>query len=176
MGAFCSHDLMLFNLYSTIRLFVKVAHIPQKRISGLFSLLLVALFMGHISTAAIAQPGDLTVKLTGISSARGKMMLALFRSADGFPSVHQKAVKIHQVAARTGEMTIVFPQLPAGTYALAVYHDENSDMVLNTNLVGAPKEGYTFSNNARPKFRAPTFDEAAFAIKGATQLSLNIKY
>jgi uncharacterized protein (DUF2141 family) len=75
------------------------------------------------------------------------------------------------------KMIIRFDSLSFGTYAVAAMHDENGDEKMNFNLLGMPKEGYCFSNNIRPKFRRPTWNEAKFDIKRKTsRIYVEMKY
>ena len=41
----------------------------------------------------------------------------------------------------------MFTDLPAGVYAVSVFHDENMNQKLDKNFVGVPKEEYGASNN-----------------------------
>ena len=43
--------------------------------------------------------------------------------------------------------TCVFTGVPAGTYAVAVFHAEHNETQMETGLFGKPKQGYGFSNN-----------------------------
>jgi uncharacterized protein (DUF2141 family) len=139
-------------------------------------LLLCCLAFCSMGYTLKAQSCTLNVTLTSVHSGKGKVMLALFRQAEGFPSSHEKAFKLMQAPARQGDLRVSFPALPAGTYALAVYHDENADGKLNTNMLGIPKEGYAFSNNVRPKFSAPDFQDAAFSVDASTVITLQVRY
>ena len=142
---------------------------------SLFSLcsMLLLLFLG--TPALRAQAFDLTIELETIRSARGKLMMSLFNSADGFPSTHQKAMQIRQVPAQKGKMVVVFDGVPPGTYAVAVFHDENGDGKLNSNAFGAPKEPWGASNNVRPMFSAPSFKEASFRHQQAGRITIQVK-
>jgi len=51
--------------------------------------------------------------------------------------------------------TIVIKDLPKGEYAISVFQDEDFDKECNIGFLGFPKENYGFSNNYRPRFRAP---------------------
>ena len=62
-------------------------------------------------------------------------------------------------------MAVTFEDLPYGTYAITILHDENGNLKVDANFLGIPKEGYGFSNNARNLFRAPKFEEAKFELK-----------
>ena len=52
--------------------------------------------------------------------------------------------------------------LPYGELAFAVYHDENNSGEIDKNLIGIPKERYAFSNNIKPTFKAPSFEDCKF--------------
>jgi uncharacterized protein (DUF2141 family) len=62
----------------------------------------------------------------------------------------------------------VFKEVPAGTYGISAFHDENNDGKLDTNLVGYPIEQYCASNNARNLMSAPSWSDAKFSYRGGT--------
>ena len=81
-------------------------------------------------------------------------------------------IKVRQTQARCD-----FADIPPGTYALAVIHDENMDGKLEANWVGAPTEGYGFSNDAKALMIAPSFDAASFPYNGRTlELTISLNY
>lgn len=59
---------------------------------------------------------------------------------------------------------VVLKNLKPGKYAFKYFHDENDDEKLNTNIVGMPKEGFGFSNNAKGTFGIPSFDKMIFEV------------
>ena len=70
-----------------------------------------------------------------------------------------------------------FEDIPPGTYALAVVHDENMNGKLDTNLLGIPKEGYGFSNDAKALLGAPSFSAASFPYDGQNlELTISLNY
>jgi uncharacterized protein (DUF2141 family) len=70
-----------------------------------------------------------------------------------------------------------FEDIPTGTYALAVIHDENMNGKLDTNLLGVPKEGYGFSNDVKAVRGAPTFSDASFRYDGQNlNFTLSLHY
>ena len=117
----------------------------------------------------------LTVRVIGARNAKGKIRVALFRSAEGFPGDASKAVRRENapIDPQTLSSQIVLADVPSGQYAVSVFHDENMNEKLDKNLVGIPKEGYGASNNPGRKMRAPTFEEAHFSHQ--TDQSLEIK-
>ena len=112
--------------------------------------------------------GNLTGQLTNLRGGRGACYLALFASADGFPRQASQAVRTLRLPVSGATANFSFENLPPGSYALAVYHDENSNGKLDNNFLGLPTERYGFSNNARSMmFSPPSFGAAQFVVAGA---------
>ena len=156
--------------YLSIRRFLGVATL----ISGLFLTLAprVSSPLEAQSTGALS----LTVHVTGARNAKGKIRAALFRGAEGFPNDASRAIltQAADVDPQTSGAQIVFTDLPAGFYAVSVFHDENMNQKLDKNFVGVPKEGYGASNNPKKKMGPPSFEETKFQLSGMEQ-SLEIK-
>jgi uncharacterized protein (DUF2141 family) len=68
---------------------------------------------------------------------------------------------------------VVF-NLPQGEYAAAIFQDLNEDGKMNTNFFGLPTDPYGFSNNYKPVFRGPRFDDCVFNVKNE-EINLSIK-
>lgn len=70
-----------------------------------------------------------------------------------------------------------FLDIPPGSYAIAVIHDENMDGELETNFLGVPKEGYGFSNDAKGMIGAPSFPAASFSYDGKNlEMTISLRY
>jgi uncharacterized protein (DUF2141 family) len=97
-----------------------------------------------------------------VRNGAGDIRFALFDNPAEFPEGERFAGQ--EVAAVPGEVGAIFRDVPPGTYAVAIHHDENRNnrMDLVFNLL--PQEGYGFSNNARVVLTAPTFAAAAFDV------------
>lgn len=120
------------------------------------------LSMGMLSNPTA---GELTVSVEGVRAIKGKIYMAVYNRADGFLDV-EKAVAT-KIAPVTGKRVLIrFRNLKPGYYAIATYHDKNSDGKMNKNLVGIPTEYYGFSRDARARFSAPSFEAARFYYKG----------
>lgn len=113
----------------------------------------------------------LTVRVTGARNAKGKIGVTLFQEAQGFPDDASKAMRQQsaEIDPKTMSADVTFKDLPQGTFAIAVLHDENGNGKMDKNFVGIPKEGYGASNNPKKKRRAPTFDEAKFSLNSSKQ-------
>ncbi|MFN5415519.1 MAG: DUF2141 domain-containing protein [Flavobacteriia bacterium] len=118
------------------------------------------------------KPNNLVINLEGISNTKGNIRCALYRSSDKFPD-EKNNFKYKVVSAKNSQL--IFENLNTDTYALAVFHDENKNGILDKNIFGVPTEKYGFSNNARGVFSAPSFKEAAVNLKSDKTISIFLK-
>jgi len=64
--------------------------------------------------------------------------------------------------------------LPAGEYALAIFHDENNNGKLDTNWLGIPKEKVAFSKAKMKTFGPPKFKECAFKMSSDHEIHIDL--
>lgn len=128
-----------------------------------------ALVFANLPALAVAQspcPG-IHVQIQNIKNSTGTVACALFESPEGFPIEYLRyATNIMVIKIRDSRARCDFQDIPPGTYALAVIHDENMNGKLDTNRLGIPREGYGFSNDARGLLGAPSFSAAGFQYDG----------
>ena len=105
----------------------------------------------------------LTIEIHGLESDQGSVVVALFDSAESFER-RTDAIASQTVAPQGGYATWNVADLPAGTYAVAVYHDLDDNGELDRTTLGPPAEPYGFSNDARSTFGPPGFDRAAIEL------------
>ena len=108
-----------------------------------------------------ASAAELRVRIDELHSRNGIMRFALYDRAAGFPTYAGRKAYLDIPVPREGDVEAVFTDLAPGTYAVAVYHDENANGEFNQGFLGFPLEGYGFSNNARGFLSAPSFASAA---------------
>ena len=115
---------------------------------------------------SIVLAAKLTVEVSGLHNAQGKVAVAVFASAEGFPKDDSKAIRrvMLPIDGASHSAKTVLSDIAPGTYAIAAFHDDNNSGKLETNFFGVPKKGYGFSNNLKPKMRAANFDEARFTV------------
>ena len=108
-----------------------------------------------------ATPAELKVNIGEIAPASGQVLYAVFETADAWLDrpVAGGTLKVHATGTAAFEV-----DLPPGTYAIALIHDENSNGELDTNALGLPTEAFGFSNQARARFGPPQFERAAFEL------------
>lgn len=108
----------------------------------------------------------LTINVQGLKAAKGKVCYSLFSSSTGFPASASNAIRAECIPANSARSAIAFGDLSSGTYAVAVFHDINSDGKLNTNGFGIPTEGFGFSQNPAIISGPPKFRDAAIFVAG----------
>lgn len=132
------------------------------------------MFGGAAPLLAAGTMGTLTVEMEGFTVSEGYAMVAVFADAadyqSGYPVAARARVPIVDSNARA-----VFPDLPYGTYGVALFHDRNANGELDKNAMGIPREAYGHSNNARSFFGPPAFDKIKLSIdRPQTQIKVNL--
>lgn len=153
-------------------------HMFSKSNRPVASVCLAALlaFLGFSSYAAAA---TLTVVVSGVKDTSGQVAVAVFAGPDHFAKDDTKAVRriMAPIDGASNSATAVVQDLPAGTYAIAVFHDHDNSGKLETNFLGMPTKGYGFSNNPKPKMRAARYDEARFELPdGGAKMQIQLVY
>jgi uncharacterized protein (DUF2141 family) len=115
-----------------------------------------------VAPVASASHTDLTLTIEGVRSDRGKIMAALLK-ADMTQGTARR-VDAAMAPAVVGTTTIRFEGLEPGEYAIQLFHDENGNGEMDSNLFGLPSEGYAFSNRARGSFGPPKFSQMKFTV------------
>ena len=128
--------------------------------------LLLLLFNGLylLGESSTSTQQTCSIVISEVSNNRGHVMIALYKNASDFPDNPQKALVTRRVAAALGTVTVNIPDLAAGTYAFAIFHDENDNLKLDKGFFGIPKEGFCFSRQAMGTFGPPDFKDAAFEV------------
>ncbi len=117
---------------------------------------------------------SLEVRVEGVESQEGTIQVALFTSREGFLK-NSEAYRTASAEARKGSTHLVFENLPAGTYALAVFHDRNDNSKLDTNWLGIPKEPMGFSNAGMKAFGPPSFEDCHLNVRGDFRITVNLE-
>jgi uncharacterized protein (DUF2141 family) len=141
------------------------------------TLLLGALgLVAHSASADSQAKATLTIRLV-VKDNVGQVGCTLFNSEKGFPKDGSAALQRKWCAIQKLESVCPFAPIPAGTYAVACFHDENKNGKVDTNLIGVPTEGTVASNNARGSMGPPRFEDAKFSFSGKpTELRLKVNY
>lgn len=148
------------------------------------------LALGAGTTAAwSAQPAPLAECPDGAAGVRlqfsidhirdgaGDIVITVYGDrAEDFLAKGKKLLKV-RVPARQGMVTGCLLLPHPGTYALAIYHDEDKDGKFTRNFVGLPAEGYAFSNNPVQLIVPPAFASVAFQARpSGERIRMDMQY
>jgi uncharacterized protein (DUF2141 family) len=135
----------------------------------------VALLIGIAGQAAgneDAGKGTLKVTINGFNNEKGDAKMTIFDSRESFRG-GGAGIRGAALPIKAGKVEWALTDLPFGTYAVKVFHDENGNGKVDKNSLGMPREQYGFSNNARGSFGPPDYDKAAFTFS-ATNTAVTI--
>ncbi len=118
---------------------------------------------------------NITIKITDILNHNGKLYIGLYNTEDNFSNI-SKTYKNAIIPINSHTLHYTFKNIPNGIYGISIFHDENENAILDKNFLGMPIEGYGFSNNARPTFRAANFEESQFSVHTDTNLTIKMGY
>ncbi len=124
-----------------------------------------------------AQSGCITVNIRELKKPEGMLGVLLYSSKQGFPDKPDRALarRVRKISSTAHEVT--FENVPYGTYAISVLHDENSNGKMDKTFIGIPREGFGVSNNPKIKTGPPSFSEALFSLdQKQTEVTVTMKY
>lgn len=135
------------------------------------------LLISSATRAQTPQANQIHVEIAGLRNDKGQAVCSLFSSAGDFPKKTEKAVAHSMSVISDRHAVCEFSGVAPGTYAISVFHDENSNGKLDANFMGIPREGVGASNDAKGHFGPPKFDAAAFRFAGGRlELKITINY
>ena len=134
-------------------------------------LLYFSLLIGFVSN----KNPQLTIKIENIEVLEGDIRIGVFNTSENFLK-QGFTFKKYKIAVKNTTESILIDDLPKGDYAFILYHDKNTDGKMNRNLLGIPKEPFGFSNNVKPKFAKPTFEDCKFLLAENLELQINLGY
>jgi uncharacterized protein (DUF2141 family) len=127
-----------------------------------------SLEMSETSVAQTEERATITVNVTGFAQQSGSIMVAL---SDEATYQNGGAIRGTMAVVDAETVTLTFEQIPAGTYAIRMFHDVDGNGEMNANAFGIPTEPFAFSNNAKAVMGPATWVDAQFehGSDGSTQ-------
>lgn len=124
--------------------------------------------------------------LSGAGAATLEIVVGNVRNAHGHVRVAvcpqpmfltDKCSLVGFTKSRPGEVLVTIRDVPPGVYAAQSFHDEDDNDDLGRTMLGMPKEGIGFSNDAPFRFGPPSFADAAFQLTPAGgRIRFNLRY
>ncbi len=131
----------------------------------------IFLYFGFLPPAGMY---TLTVNVSGLKPLKGDLYISLHNRPESF-QVSDSAYMKRKLLVDEETETVVFKNIPAGKYAVSVFHDENLSGALELNEKGIPVEGYGFSTKTRSLAR-PKFEQAAFDLSSNDTVEIKLLY
>ena len=135
---------------------------------------LFILFFSNITRTTTA--GELKINVKNIVNNTGLIHYALYDDPSFFPDEQGKISGGNKRVEEVIADGILIKELNESYYAVAIYHDENSNKKFDTFL-SIPKENYGFSNNAAVFFGPPKFEDAAVFVEqdNTTEIEIELR-
>jgi uncharacterized protein (DUF2141 family) len=118
-----------------------------------------------------AQNANLTVAVSGLKNNTGMVKVGLYNSEGTFLKTTYKSITSE---IKNNSATVTFVGIPKGEYGISTYQDENSNGILDKNMIGIPSEDFACSNNAKGFMGPPAYEDAKFNIN--KDLKIDIKF
>ena len=134
----------------------------------LFTLLMV--IAGTLAAPA-QQKHKLTINVEDIQVIKGSVLVAVC-DKDNFM---RGSVKSGIASVNGNKVTVEIADLPAGDYAVMLFHDENGNYQVDMDESGIPTEGVGFSG-ADLLVGIPTFEECKFTVSESLSLTIKLQY
>ena len=112
-----------------------------------------------------AQTGTLTILVTNLENNNGLINVALYNEANKstFLKDTKSASQRKIIEINNRKAVLMFSDVPFGTYAISVFHDENKNGKIDRTFIGFPSEATGISGN-KFTFGPPNFDHAKFIL------------
>jgi uncharacterized protein (DUF2141 family) len=142
---------------------------------------IAAAVLASLAASASAQPpaeaappargAPITVVISGLRSAHGSVHVDICTKAT---FLKDECPYSATAPTQVPDTTVTAPGVRPGVYAVQAFHDVNDNGKVDRNMLGIPREGVAFSNNAPLGLSGPTFARAAFT-HGAEPQTLNMR-
>lgn len=130
--------------------------------------------LAGILASSLAAAEILEVKVEGIKSEKGKVLIRVFQSEDAWLK-NDQAVETQALEPAAAGVKASFTLKP-GPYAVHVFQDENANGKLDMKwLPPGPAEPWVVSNNAQGTMGPPSYKDAKIDMKADQTLSLTLQ-
>jgi uncharacterized protein (DUF2141 family) len=137
-------------------------------------ILIYLLLTGVLQSSA---QNKIIVEVSNFENNKGICVVGLYNNNIAFSGKGEPVKKLF-VTPVNNSATVVFDDVPEGTYAVSVIHDANNNNKFDTNFLGIPTEGYGASKNKLPFAAAPKFEANKFivAANSTSKVSIKLRY
>ena len=112
-----------------------------------------------------ASATELSVNISNIKEHKGEVVVQLFHLNDEklIDTKLSDPISLKAPVHQSDNVTVQFPELPVGLYAVVAFHDVNKNGKADFSVFGS-RERVVISNLSSQPLSAPTYSEAAFKV------------
>lgn len=132
---------------------------------------LVLIFLLNFSSI---KAGKIKILVSNIEQNKGIIHYGIYDNAEFFPNEKGKLLGGFKNVSDVVKTGITIDDLKESNYAIAIYHDQNSNNEFDT-FFAIPTEKYGFSNNAKVFFGPPKFDDASIFVGENETIEIDIE-
>ena len=107
--------------------------------------------------------GEIRILVSNIEEKRGTIHYGVYNNPKLFPEESGKLFGGVEEVSKVIEDGLLIDDLEESNYAIAIFHDKNSNDKFDT-FFSIPKEKFGFSNNARVFLGPPKFEDASIFV------------
>lgn len=135
------------------------------------AMIIFLVFVLH-SAAQLLFAQNLTIEVRDIEKVEGHLYVAIYNSEEMFM---KKSLTAFRIDVKDKVLSIPCKGLPAGTYAISLFQDENGNGRLDSGTFGIPTEKFGFSNDAEGVMGPPSYGKCCFTFSEDTTLVIHLK-
>lgn len=118
----------------------------------------------------------LSIQINDVKQDDGVVLVSFYSDPSQFPYKPFRVESIEKSNLQGNVLNYSIDDLKPGKYAITLLDDADRNGDMEYNMFGIPKEGYGFSNDAKPRgLSAPNFDDCSFVIEEEGELNISIK-
>ena len=107
--------------------------------------------------------GEIKILVSNIQEKRGTIHYGVYNNSKLFPEESGKILGGYEEVSKVVESGLLIDDLEESNYAIAIFHDTNSNNKFDT-FFSIPKEKFGFSNNAKVFLGPPKFEDASIFV------------
>tara|TARA_B100000886_G_scaffold135476_1_gene91411 strand:+ start:270 stop:695 length:426 start_codon:yes stop_codon:yes gene_type:complete len=107
--------------------------------------------------------GEIRILVSNIEEKSGTIHYGVYNNPKLFPDERGKILGGFEDVSRVIKDGLLIDDLEESNYAIAIFHDKNSNNEFDT-FFSIPKEKFGFSKNARVFLGPPKFEDASFFV------------
>ena len=107
--------------------------------------------------------GEIKILVSNIEEKRGTIHYGVYNNPKLFPEESGKILGGYEEVSKVIENGLLIDDLDESNYAIAIFHDKNSNNKFDT-FFSIPTEKFGFSNNAKVFLGPPKFEDASIFV------------